>query len=236
MAEFLLIHGAGHGAWCWRDVLPLLRAAGHAARAIDLPSHGDDPMPPETVTLDDYVTAIANAFGESTILVGHSLGGLSITAAADRAPEKVASLVYLCAWVPLPGVALTDYRAKGATPALRTASTVDPATGCAVFDRQAARDLFYHDCTPADQTFALDRLTPQPLSIHRTPITPINPQPKRHYIRCLQDRAIDPAYQTRVSRDWPAGHTHDLDTGHSPFLAAPDRLVAILTDIAKATP
>ena len=42
MARFLLIHGAGHGAWCWRAVLPLLRAMGHEAEALDLPSHGSD--------------------------------------------------------------------------------------------------------------------------------------------------------------------------------------------------
>jgi hypothetical protein len=69
-----------------------------------------------------------------------------------------------------------------------------------------------------------------------------------HGVRCWRDviptlaavghsvRAIDPAYQMRVSKDWPAWHRHDLDTGHSPFFAAPDRLAAILDHIAKATP
>jgi pimeloyl-ACP methyl ester carboxylesterase len=45
MAEFLLIHGSCHGAWCWRDVLPELERLGHSARAIDLPSHGVDQTP-----------------------------------------------------------------------------------------------------------------------------------------------------------------------------------------------
>jgi pimeloyl-ACP methyl ester carboxylesterase len=235
MASFVLIHGAGHGAWCWRDVLPLLHAAGHRARAIDLPSHGDDRTPPQSVTFDAYVGAVTDALGPDTILVGHSLGGLSITAAADRAPDRVAALVYLCAWVPVPEVPLTEYRAQGTTPALRSASSVDPATDCATFARAAAVELFFQDCAPEDQAYALDRLSPQPMSIHRTPIHLTHPHPNRHYIRCLQDRAIDPAYQRRVSQDWPAGHTHDLDTGHSPFFAAPDRLAAILNDIAKAT-
>ena len=46
MSRFVLVHGAWHGAWCWEKVVPLLAARGHAARAIDLPGHGDDPAPP----------------------------------------------------------------------------------------------------------------------------------------------------------------------------------------------
>lgn len=63
MAEFLLIHGSCHGAWCWRDVIPELEALGHTARAIDLPSHGDDRTPIADVTLDLYRDAILEAIG-----------------------------------------------------------------------------------------------------------------------------------------------------------------------------
>lgn len=234
MANIQLIHGAGHGAWCWRDVVPALRAMGHTALAIDLPSHGDDPTPSEGVTLDDYAASVLRNMSPRTVIVGHSLGGLSITAAAVAAPEKIAALVYLCAWVPVPGVALTDYREKGATRALRNASEFNATSDTAVFDRKAAADLFYHDCTPADRDFALDRLTPQPMSPHRTPIAAPDPTIPCYYIRCLQDRAIDPAYQIRASGDWPASHVLDMDTGHSPFFAAPDRLAQILDTIAKA--
>ena len=48
---FVLIHGGWHGAWCWQRVVPLLRAAGHAVLAPDLPSMGDDQADPATVTL-----------------------------------------------------------------------------------------------------------------------------------------------------------------------------------------
>ncbi len=88
MANFLLVHGASHGAWCWDRLVPRLDALGHTARAIDLPSHGDDPTPPERVTMMDYVLTTLGAMEAETILVGHSLGGLTVTLAAARAPEK----------------------------------------------------------------------------------------------------------------------------------------------------
>ena len=61
MAEFLLIHGSCHGAWCWRDVLPELIELGNTARALDLPSHGDDRTPIAEVTLALYRDAILDA-------------------------------------------------------------------------------------------------------------------------------------------------------------------------------
>ncbi|MGC9418526.1 MAG: alpha/beta fold hydrolase, partial [Rhodovulum sp.] len=103
MARFLLIHGSNHGAWCWREVLPRLHAAGHQAEAIDLPAAGDDPKPPETVTLDDYRDAVLARLDEPTILVGHSLGGITITAAGAAAPDKIAALVFVAAWAPRAG-------------------------------------------------------------------------------------------------------------------------------------
>lgn len=61
MADFLLIHGAWHGAWCWREVAARLEVRGHTATAIDLPGHGEDRSPPESVTLQNYVTCVVEA-------------------------------------------------------------------------------------------------------------------------------------------------------------------------------
>src|SRR5688572_19586009 len=102
MASFLLIHGSCHGAWCWRDLLPELAARGHHARAIDLPGHGQDRTPVAQITLDSYVGAVLAAIDTPPILVGHSLGGITLTATAERAPERITRLVYLCAWLPDP--------------------------------------------------------------------------------------------------------------------------------------
>ena len=103
MSHFVLVHGAWHGAWCWEQVVPRLGARGHSARAIDLPGHGQDPKPPGAVSFDDYMSRMGDvieAAPEPPILVGHSLGGAVITGAADRWPERIGALVYLCAMLP----------------------------------------------------------------------------------------------------------------------------------------
>ncbi|WP_373051205.1 alpha/beta fold hydrolase, partial [Thalassovita aquimarina] len=110
MAQFLLVHGAGHGAWCWRDVIPALQRLGHQAKAIDLPGHGEDKTPYQDVTLDLYADALLDALDYPMIVVGHSMGGYPITLAAERNPLNFRHLVYLCAYVPKPGLSLAQMR------------------------------------------------------------------------------------------------------------------------------
>jgi pimeloyl-ACP methyl ester carboxylesterase len=94
---FVLIPGAGGVAWYWHRVVPLLRAAGHQAIAVDLP--GDDPA----AGLAEYARlAVATAAGGGEIvLVAQSLGGFTAPLAAARVP--VVSLVFVNAMIPRPG-------------------------------------------------------------------------------------------------------------------------------------
>jgi len=102
LAIFILIHGAYHGAWCWDKVVPILKDKGHSAIALDLPGSGKDKTPISHVTLDCYAQKICKFLDiqpEPVILVGHSLGGLSITQAAEYRPDKIKILVYLTAFL-----------------------------------------------------------------------------------------------------------------------------------------
>ena len=91
-ARFLLVHGSCHGAWCWRDVVPALEALGHEAVAIDLPSHGDDPTHYSEVTADMNRDAVLAACSGREIVVGHSMAGYPIAAAAEADPAAMARL------------------------------------------------------------------------------------------------------------------------------------------------
>lgn len=232
MAHFLLIHGASHGAWCWSKLVPLLEASGHTVRALDLPSHGEDPTPPETVSMTDYVDACIGALVDDTYLVGHSLGGLTITLAAARAPDKMKCLVYLCAFVPPPGLAFADIRKGAVTPELQDIVTVDRQRGLSIVDGNRAGPVFYHDCSPADVAFACKRLSPQPTGLLGEVLEFTAPATPRHYIRCMEDRTIHPSYQRAISADWPEGSVHEIQSGHSPFFSHPDTLAKILGGIA----
>ena len=77
MTQFLLVHGAFHGAWCWRKTVAELEKRGHRAKAIDLPGQGDDHTPLANVTLDTMVDKIIAEMADlpgKVVLVGHSLG------------------------------------------------------------------------------------------------------------------------------------------------------------------
>src|SRR5215813_11346731 len=109
MARFLLIHGAFHGAWCWRKTVAELEKRGHQAQAIDLPGQGDDTTLLSQVTLESMADRIVETLGGSSgraVLVGHSAGGMAISAAAEKAPERIEVLIYVCAFLPRNGESL----------------------------------------------------------------------------------------------------------------------------------
>lgn len=235
MARFLLIHGSCHGAWCWRDVLPFL-TINHQAEAIDLPAHGSDKTPIAEATLHGYANAILAATTTPTIVVGHSMAGYPITLAAEIAPENIAALIYLCAYVPQSGRSLADLRRAGPrqplTPAIRTA----PDRQSFAFDPAMIADKFYHDCPPEAVDLARRNLCPEPVLPQETPLADLTRSGTipRHYIRCTEDHAIPPEYQITMSAPFPAAHVTTLPTSHSPFFAAPQALAERLIRIAES--
>ncbi|XP_021809465.1 putative inactive methylesterase 20 isoform X2 [Prunus avium] len=106
--HFVLVHGAGHGAWCWYKLSALLISAGHHVTALDLAASGDNPKQINQVhCFADYVEPLIE-FMESlppedrVILVGHSMGGASISIAMERFPEKISVAVFATAVMPGP--------------------------------------------------------------------------------------------------------------------------------------
>jgi pimeloyl-ACP methyl ester carboxylesterase len=91
-----LVHGAWHGRWCWVKTIAELEGMGHTVVALDLPGLGEDQTPPAEITLQRYVDAVCDALGkeeEPVLLVGHSMGGIVVSEAAERLPEKIKRLV-----------------------------------------------------------------------------------------------------------------------------------------------
>lgn len=226
MADILLIHGSCHGAWCWDKLIPHLSAKGYTARAIDLPSHGDDKTAVEAVTLDHYARAIAENCADHTTLVGHSMGGYAIAAAAERIPEQIAQLIYLCAYVPQNGMTLAQMRKKAPRQPLLPAVRMAPDGLSFTIDPEMAPDIFYHDCTQGDVEFALSRLCPQavaPTNVSLADMSAVEKLP-RCYIRCMDDRTIPPEFQVTMTQDWPAISVRQMNCGHSPFFSDPETL------------
>jgi pimeloyl-ACP methyl ester carboxylesterase len=241
MTNFLLVHGATLGAWSWERVLPGLAEAGHTARAIDLPGAGEDSTPVADVTLARYADAICAALADAppTLLTGHSMGGMAITQAAARCPDRVAGLIYVSAFLPQPGQSLRDITRfpEGAGDAVQANLVVEGDPPVATMPPAAAPEALYHCCTPEQIEWALPRRRPQPVVPFTQPFVAAEDaaafdELPRAYVSCLQDRAILPALQRRLYTAAGCDPVIEIDTDHSPWLSRPDELVAALNRIA----
>ena len=113
MATFVLVHGAWHGGWCYRDTAKALRDAGHT---VFTPTHSGvgerAHQAAENITLETHVRDVCGCIEaeelNDVILCGHSYGGMVITGVADRMADRIKSLVYLDAFVPENGESLID--------------------------------------------------------------------------------------------------------------------------------
>lgn len=108
MTTFVLVPGACHGGWCFDDLAGALRIAGHRVLALTLTGIAERAhLLHAGVNLDTHIADVLAEFDAhritDAVLVGHSYGGMVITAVADRIPERVSALVYLDAFVPRDG-------------------------------------------------------------------------------------------------------------------------------------
>lgn len=278
-AAFVLIHGAWHNQETWADLVPELTARGHASVAIDLPgaganaavpesfsqrpldpaAFGTEPSPNAGVTQEERTAAAIAAVRQAAtlgngevVLVGHSLGGLTISPVAEQIPDELKAVVYLTAFMlpngmvagemigheimataEVPPLFMADPEAVGAL-RMDTGSD-DPAYLAKV------KSAFYADLTDEQFATALTRLhCDEPAQVAGVP-SPITPaafgQVDRHYIRCAQDRAILAEAQDLMVQQVDAQMdntttVHRMDTSHSPFYSQPAALADILTSLA----
>jgi pimeloyl-ACP methyl ester carboxylesterase len=219
----VLVHGAWHGPWCWQplvDELPDVDVV-----TVALPSSGPDPQSLGDLTADaDAVrTALAGVEGP-VVLVGHSYGGIPVTEAAS-ADLGVAHLVYLCAFQLDVGDSLVS-SLGGAVPPWQE---VHP-THVRVTTPEA---VFYNGVAPELTTQAVAAIGLQSTSSLTQPLSRAAwRELPSTYVICEQDQAIPVEAQEAMSGR--AGTVLRLDTGHSPFLAAPAELAALLRGVLRA--
>lgn len=241
---FILVHGAWHGAWAWDRVVPLLEAAGHKAIAIDLPAHGDDQAAIVDQNVETNGLAVAKALARQNrpvILVGHSLGGVSITQGSEYRADKVKKLVYLTAYLPT-----KDWNTK--KPAdwaklekMGIVKLIHGGKCTMVANEKWAKETFYNGCTPEDADWAYRKLEPEAIAAAVYNGNPIHITARfdsipRYYIKCMKDKAIKPEFQKKMIDASVVEKVYEIFTGHSPFLVDPEGLVEIFLDIVKQQP
>jgi pimeloyl-ACP methyl ester carboxylesterase len=236
--HFVLVHGAWHGAWCWEKVVPLLETAGHKVHTLDLPGLGNDKTAIVDVSLAAYTSAVVdliNGIDEAVVLVGHSMGGMVITQAAERIPEKIATLIYLTAFSPKHGETLLQYSLEDEDSDVSKYKQLNEAEGYMTVAEDKIQDCFYALCSEEDVNNAIKRLRPQALAPIATPLKLSEKKygrVRRTYITCKQDRAISYEMQLRLKANGQLDDSTELDTDHSPFYSCPEALVEAFVSMA----
>lgn len=237
MATFVLVHGAWHGAWCWFKVIPLLEKRGHTVIAVDLPSHGTDRTPTRDVSLELYaecVCRVLDACREPVILVGHSMGGVVISRAAELRPEKVGKLVYVAAFLLPSGATIFETTSTEANAAAMTDLVINEDGSAAAVKPESIRHVFYADCEDSEVALARTLLVPQALAVSVTPLSTKDEnwgRVPRFYVECTHDNAIPVETQRAMVARLPCQRVISLATSHSPFFSAPGELSAHLLQL-----
>ncbi len=243
MAHFLLVHGAWHGAWCWRDVTAALVRAGHRAHAVTLTGLGERAhLLHAGIDLQTHVQDVMGAIEaeemQAVILVGHSYAGMLVTAVADRMADRLAHLVYLDAVVPKPGESWSSTH----TQATRK-GRLDAARASTVFAFPAPDPVVF-GLDGAEHAWVRRRQSPHPghtyemrldFDAQRVASVP------RTFVDCTTPAlATIDAIRTRVrsSTFWdgawqPGARIVELATGHDPMISAPAALADILIGCAS---
>lgn len=242
MAAFLLVHGAFHGAWCWERLVPVLEERGHEVRAIDLPGMGADPRPASIGTLENYAAHVVEAARKETrkpIVVGHSLGGATISQAGELAPEAIAGLVYLAAVLLPAGVSIAEMHAHGLfvppDPPMRIVPA-DGVGGCVMVPSEDVVPFMYHRTDAEGQARAIAGVGPQPFQPMTAPSTVTQERwgsLPRAYIECLDDRIVLLEGQRRAQKALPCDPVISIDSDHSPYYSATGELADALSAIAE---
>ena len=232
MADFVLVHGAWHGAWCWRRILPGLYEAGHRAFAVSLTGTGErahllSPAIRLSTHIDDVAAVIEAEELEGAILVGHSYAGMVITGVADRLAGKLAHLVYLDASVPLPG---ESWSSPHPAHVLEARRKVIAETGAI-----PPADPALFGLSGDDAAWVARRQRPHPGGVYEDPLAfdaaRVAALP-RTFIDCSAPalETITPSRQR--ARAQPGWRYVEIATGHDPMISAPDALLKSLLALA----
>lgn len=217
---FVLVHGAWAGSWDWLRVADRLIAKGHRVYAPTLSGLGERSHLAQchidlTTHVSDIINEIAWKDLDQVLLVGHSYGGFVITGVAEQIRERIASIVYVEAFIPTDGQAFVDL-----------APWLDLTKELIAPPPSSEGDYL----SELDRAWVDRKATPQPTATftEKLRVTGAYQQiPKKTFIRATGwNGPFDDTVNT--ARADPSWTVYEIACGHDVPIDRPDELVAIL--------
>jgi len=226
MAIFVLVHGGGHGGWCYQKLARMLRQAGHDVYTPTLTGLGERAhLVSDAVDLDmhiaDVVAVLTYEDLRDVILVGHSYGGMVITGVADRASERIAELVYLDAAHPKDGESLAIVAPAQMEPTYAGVRVVDGVE--LVMWPMPGMARFFGITDPDDAAWTDTKLTPQPWKCFSRRL-------RRTNINCSD--ALRHSPDEARARQLDGDRNFEIDTGHDLMITEPRKVADMLLEVA----
>jgi pimeloyl-ACP methyl ester carboxylesterase len=232
MATFVLVHGAWHGAWCWRRVARLLAAQNHDVFTPTLTGVGERVHLARADTgLDTHILDVANEIRwqelTDVVLVGHSYGGFVISGVAELMEKSIGSFVMLDAFFPQSGDALVDLAAPVVVETIVEAERRGDTT-------LAPRSAAVFKVNERDRAWVDAQCTAHPIKSFTQKLTLTGARervPKKAYIRAAgyPYAPFDSGLAAARGRGW---RTYEMPCGHDAMLDMPERLAEILHEVA----
>lgn len=241
--HFVLVHGAGHGAWCWFKLQHLLEVAGNKVTCIDLAGAGIHLSDPSSILsfhdynkpLFDFMSALPE--GRKVIMVGHSAGGLSLCHSLQNFGDKIEVAIFIAATMLSSGFC-TEEDFKDGAPDLSEYGDAyimkfslgrDKPPTSAAFREDFQRKLLYQLSPIEDSVLASMLLRPAPyLAFRSAKFEGKISEVRRIYIKTTYDNIVKPEQQDAMIRRWPPHQVFTIDTDHSPFFSAPHQLFQLI--------
>jgi pimeloyl-ACP methyl ester carboxylesterase len=232
MKTYVLVHGGGHGGWCYQPVARILRSKGQEVYAATLTGLGErEHLLSPAVDLDLHITDVVKLLEfedlRDVILVGHSYGGMVITGVADRATDRIGHLVFLDAATPKNGQSLVDL-AGPVILAARTNARIVDGIELVLFPGEDPMS-FYGVKDPEQIAWMKPKLTPHPWKCFEQKLVLRNEAAMRQipqtHIVCTSTLATRDVPALKAASD---GRLWDIDTGHDLMISEPVAVADLL--------
>jgi len=236
MVTFVLVPGAWLGGWCWRKVAANLEGAGHVVVAATLTGLGERAhLADREVGLETHVRDVTGMVTyrdlNDVILVGHSYGGVVITAVAERIHAHIRCLVYLDGSLPQDGQSNNDV--IGPEMALRLRLQAEANGGGWLVPPPSTERW---GLEKAARPLVEQRLTPHPLRCFEEAIRLCSQDAASLRRVFLRSSSKSELYGQLIEQACKAGwECRDLAGGHYSMLTEPQAVAKALIQVARSS-